>query len=70
VCVLSNTTTNVTVELIPNLMLPEFKTFPTAEDANTLQRHLFTVNSKFMGLINQQAEFEHKEQEGLEVSDL
>lgn len=67
---LSNTTSNISIELIPNLMLPEFKTFPTAEDANTLQRHLFTVNSKFMGLINQQAEFEHKEQEGLEVGDL
>lgn len=64
---LSNTTTNISVELIPNLMLPEFKTFPTADDANKLQRHLFTVNSKFMGLINQQAEFEKKEQEGLEV---
>ena len=67
---MSNTTNNISLELIPNLMLPEFKSFPTAEDANTLQRHLFTVNSKFMGLINQQAEFEHKEQEGLEVADL
>ena len=48
-------------------MLPEFESFPTADDANKLQRTLFTVNSKFMSLINQQADFEKKEQEGLEV---
>jgi hypothetical protein len=65
---MSNTTTNLSVELIPNLMLPEFKSFPTADDADRLQRHLFVVNSKFLQLINQQTEFEHKEQQGLEVT--
>lgn len=65
---MSNTTNNVSIELIPNLMLPEFSSFPTADDADKLQRHLFVVNSKFMQLINQQTEFEQKEQLGLEVS--
>lgn len=64
---MANTTRNISVELIPNLMLPEFSSFPTADDADRLQRNLFVVNSKFMQLINQQAEFEHKEQQGLEV---
>lgn len=64
---MTNTSTNLSVELIPNLMLPEFASFPTADDADRLQRHLFVVNSKFMQLINQQAEFEQKEQQGLEV---
>lgn len=64
---MSNTTQNVSLELIPNLMLPEFSSFPTADDADKLQRHLFVVNSKFMQLINQQSEFEQKEQLGLEV---
>ena len=65
---MSNTTQNVSLEIIPNLMLPEFSSFPTADDADKLQRHLFVVNSKFMQLINQQTEFEQKEQLGLEVS--
>ena len=67
VCVMTNTTNNLSIELIPNLMLPEFSSFPTADDADRLQRNLFVVNSKFMQLMNQQTEFEEKEQQGLEV---
>ena len=70
VCVLTNTTRNLSIELIPNLMLPEYHTFPTADDADRLKTNLMIVNSKFMKLINQQAEFEQKEQEGLEVLSL
>lgn len=68
VCVLSNTTQYIAVELIPNLMLPEFNYIPTSEDADKLQRALFVTNSKFMEVINQQSDFERREQEGLEAN--
>ncbi len=68
VCVLSNTTQYIAVELIPNLMLPEFTSLPTADEADKLQRALFVTNSKFMEVINQQTEFEKREQEGLEAN--
>jgi len=55
------------VELVPNLMLPDMESFPTADDAGELQRELFVLNSKMMELINQQTEFEKNEQAGLEV---
>ena len=67
VCVMTNTTKKINVELVPNLALPEMQSFPTADDAGQLQRELFVLNSKLMELINQQAEFERNEHIGLEV---
>lgn len=68
VCLQSNTTKSILVEILPNLMLPDQESFPTADDAGTLQRELFVTNSKIMQLINQQEEFEGNEQRGMEVS--
>lgn len=68
VCVLSNTTQKIAVELIPNLVLPDQSTIPSADDADMLQRNLFVTNSRFMELINEQKDFEQKEQEGLEAN--
>lgn len=48
-------------------MLPDQDSFPTRDEAGTLHRELFVTNSKLMELINQQQEFEEKEQQGLEV---
>lgn len=67
ICLLSNTTKPVLVELLPNLMMPDQESFPTADDAGTLQRELFLTNSKLMQLINQQEEFEANEQRGMDV---
>lgn len=68
VCVLSNTTQKIAVELIPNLMIKGQESFPTKEDADELQRALFVTNSKFMEVTNQHVEFEKKEEEGLEAN--
>lgn len=54
--------------MLPNLMLPDQESFPTSDDAGTLQRELFLTNSKIMQLINQQQEFEENEQRGMQVS--
>lgn len=67
-CLQSNTTKPVLVEILPNLMLPDQESFPTADDAGTLQRELFLTNSKIMQLINQQEEFEGNERRGMEVA--
>jgi hypothetical protein len=68
VCVLSNTTQKIAVELIPNLMVKGQESFPTKEDSDELQRALFVANSKFMEVTNQHSEFEKKEEEGLEAN--
>ena len=68
VCLQSNTTKSILVEILPNLMLPDQESFPTVDEAGTLQRELFVTNSKIMQLINQQEEFESNEQRGMEVS--
>lgn len=68
VCLQSNTTKPLLVEVLPNLMLPDQESFPTSEDAGTLTRELFVTNSKLMQLINQQQEFEGNEQRGLEAN--
>jgi hypothetical protein len=68
ICVISNTTELIGVELIPNLMAADQKTIPSSEEGDKLVSALFHTNSKFLELINQQTEFEHKEQEGLNVS--
>lgn len=68
VCVKSNTTEKIAVELIPNLMILDQESFPTKDDADTLARALFVANSKFMELINLQTEFEKREQEGLDAN--
>ena len=49
-------------------MLPDQESLPTADDADQLQRALFVTNSKFMEVINQQTDFERKEQEGIEAN--
>ena len=49
-------------------MLPDQESLPTADDADKLQRALFVANSKFMEVINQQTDFERKEQEGVEAN--
>ena len=67
-CVFSNTTQKINVELIPNLMLPDQESFPTSDDADKLHRSLFITNSKMMELINQQIEFENSENEGMRVT--
>jgi hypothetical protein len=67
VCIFSNTTKQINIEIIPNLMLPDQETFPTADDGDKLQRALFVTNSKMMELINQHVEFEHSEHVGMEV---
>ena len=67
VCLQSNTSKPILVEILPNLMLPDQESFPTADEAGFLQRELFVTNSKIMQLINQQQEFETNEQRGMEV---
>ncbi len=67
VCLFTNSTKRINIEVIPNLMLPDQETFPTADDADKLQRALFVTNSKMMELINQHVEFEHSEHAGMEV---
>lgn len=68
VCMQSNTTKPILVEILPNLMLPDQESFPTTDDAKTLERELFLTNSKLMQLINQQEEFAENEQRGVEVN--
>lgn len=65
---LSNTTQKIAVELIPNLMVKGQESFPTKDDSDELQRALFVANSKFMEVTNQHAEFERREEEGLEAN--
>ena len=48
-------------------MLADQKTIPSSEEGDRLVAALFHTNSKFLELINQQTEFEHREQEGLNV---
>lgn len=67
VCIFANTTKHINVEIIPNLMLPDQETFPTADDGEKLQRALFVTNSKMMELNNQHVEFERSEHVGMEV---
>jgi hypothetical protein len=68
VCIFTNATKKINIEVIPNLMLPDQETFPTAEDGDKLQRALFVTNSKMMELINQHVEFEQSEHAGMEVA--
>lgn len=49
-------------------MLPDQETLPTADDADQLQRALYLTNSKFYEVINQQTDFEKKEQEGFDAN--
>ncbi len=49
-------------------MAVDQKSIPSSEEGDKLVSKLFHTNSKFLELINQQTEFEQKEQEGLNVS--
>lgn len=69
ICVISNTTELIGVELVPNLMLPDQNTIPTSDEADRLQTALFSTNSKFMEIINLQYEFEKSEEKGFEASE-
>lgn len=68
VCLQTNTTKPLLVEVLPNLMLPDQLSFPTSDDAGSLVRELFVTNSKIMQLINQQQEFQSNEQKGIEAN--
>ena len=68
VCLGSNTTQPIRVEVIPSLTLPDQDTFPTKDDAEDLQYQLFKTNSKLLELINQHVEFEAHEQKGHEAN--
>jgi emp24/gp25L/p24 family/GOLD len=68
VCLQTNTTKSILVEVLPNLMLPDQESFPSVEDAGTLTRELFLTNSRIMQLINQHQEFEDNERRGLEAN--
>lgn len=68
VCLISNTTKPILVEFLPNLILPDQESFPTANEAGEVHRELFTTNSKLMELINQYHEFEADEQRGIEAN--
>lgn len=67
-CLISNTSKPLLVEFMPNLMLPNQSSFPTANEAGTLHRELFITNSKIMDLLNQHRQFEADEQRGTEAN--
>lgn len=68
ICLTSNTSKPILVEFLPNLIMPDQESFPTANEAGSLERELFVTNSKIMELLNQHKEFEDNEQQGIEAN--
>ena len=67
VCLKSNTSKPLLIEVIPMLQLPDLGTIPTDKDANLLNYELRDLNSRLLHLINNQEEFDENERKGMEV---
>ena len=67
VCLYSNTTRMITVEIDVRFAPIDQETIPTDADGDTLQTQLFTTNSRLIELIDGHKEFEAQEQEGTQV---